>query len=114
MFWKIEHMRGPTPEAKALQLKQMELLDAFYDARNRQPREMEGNGPEAKAALAAYDQTVVELTAMLGAEAPVGAVDAELASTFSDIYKSETGFRPRGHFTAAYAREWLEKFRVAA
>jgi hypothetical protein len=108
----IEHMPGPTAEAKALQLKQWELLTAFYDARNAQPDGMQGNGPEATAALAAYDRSVAELEALLGPEASVQAVDCELGSTFSDVYKSEYGFRPRGHFSLTYVRDWLKRRRV--
>lgn len=114
MALTIEHMPGPTPEAKTLQFKQWGLLTAFYDARAAQPIGMEENGPEATAALAAYDQSVSELEALLGPEASVQAVDCELGSTFSDVYKSEYGFRPRGHFSLTYVRDWLERRRVAA
>lgn len=105
---ELEYMPGPTPEAKALQLKQCELLDAFYDARARQP-DSKDNGPEATAALAAYEASVAELTALLGPDAPCYAVDTDLWSLFSDLHKDDVGIRPRSGYTVPEVKAWIDR-----
>lgn len=106
---ELEYMPGPTPEAKALQLKQCNLRDAFYEARARQPDSVKDNGPEAKQALAAYEASVSELAALLGPDAPCYAVDTDLWSLFSDLHKDEVGVRPRNRYTVAEVKEWIER-----
>lgn len=113
----ITWMPGPTDEARALQLKQCELYDAMYDVLNavRQrigyeaPFEQAAQDPSFVAAKAAYDASVVELQALLGENAHCNEVDTDLWSSFSDCYKSEHNFRPRGqHWTRAQVLKWFD------
>lgn len=106
---ELEYMPGPTPEAKALQLKQSNLLDAFYEARARQPDSIKDNGPEATQALAAYEASVAELAALLGPDAPCHTVDTDLWSLFSDLHKDEVGVRPKSAYTVSEVKAWIDR-----
>lgn len=116
MTYAIEsHMPGPTDEAKTLQLKQYAAYDAMYGALNKLyaihaelTSEIANADPEYSEKKQAYDDTVNQLKALLGPQAHCNQVDCDLWSAFSDIHKSEHGYRPRGHYTAAEVREQFE------
>lgn len=109
-YLKIHHMPGPTSEAQAAQLKQRELLNAFYAAYNAT---RDRDSPQCKKARAAYDESVEALEALLGKDVPCGFVDCELVDSFSDHYKDIHGFRPHG---VGYSRQdvlaWQERQRT--
>jgi hypothetical protein len=102
-YLKLEHMPGPTPEARAAQYRQHELLQAYYDVANAARHE---ETPAVKEARAAYSQSVKSLTAMLGPDVPYYFVDCELADLFSDFYKEVVGIRPRTERTRKQVLEW--------
>lgn len=109
MYLNESHMPGPTDEARQLQLKQYEACDAMYtalnDARAAEPGasvEAAYQNPVFIDKKAVYDGSVTELERLLGAGAHCCQVDCDLWSAFSDWFKSEHNFRPRGmHFTRA-------------
>lgn len=110
----IQLMPGPTDEARGLQLAQSDALEAFYDAcmaleqqLGHQNRDAILADPRYTDALAKYDATVAQLEALLGPDAHCNFVDMELWGQFSDWYKSEEGFRPRGHMTRAQVKAAL-------
>lgn len=116
MFTTEDMMPGPTPEAKALQHAQWVVLERYYDAhgdaRKRFPamaHEDIGKVPEVVAAREAYDATVTNLAALLGADAHCNFVDSELWSFFSDFYKDTNGFRPRYHLNRTEVKAWIER-----
>jgi hypothetical protein len=63
-------------------------------------------------ALAAYEETVTKLSALLGPDAHCAQVDNDLFSAFSDLWKDDYGSRPRHHVTVADVKEWLAKRKV--
>lgn len=98
----ITDMLGPD-HARELQFKQYQARKTLYEAWNQHTQD----SAEYREALAAYDATVAELSAMLGDEADCGQVDCDLAALFSDLYKDNTGCRPRGHFTREQVTTYL-------
>ncbi len=117
MTLDITWMPGPTDEARALQLKQCQLNDTRYDVLNDirsrigydAPFEQAAQDSGYIAAKAAYEASVVELQALLGENAHCNEVDCDLWSSFSDCYKSEYNFRPRGqHWTRAQVLKWFD------
>lgn len=108
-YLKMEQMPGPTPEAKAAQYRQLELLEAYYDAYNV---DHDFTAPAVVEARAAYDKSVEVLVEMLGPDAQCGQVDAELIQSYSDAYKDTYNFRPRGYITRQEVLEWFEKLKT--
>lgn len=109
---KIEYMPGPTPEAKAAQLRQRELITALYAAYNS-TRDYES--PEYKKASAAYDESVQALEALLGPDVPCHFVDCGLADMFSDYYKDVNNFRPHGlGYTRQQVVDWCARQNALA
>lgn len=111
----IHMMPGPTDAARELQLTQSNALDAFYDVcmaleqtLGHENRDAIRAAPEYTAALAAYESTVAQLQALLGPDAHCNFVDCELWGQFSDLFKSEHGFRPRQHLSRAQVKAALE------
>jgi hypothetical protein len=117
---ELQWMPGPTDEARALQLNQCELLDAFYDTWNTLAAQL-GRGnleaihahPDYQAAKARYEASVSELEEMLGPDAHCNSVDAELWSSFSDCYKADKGLRPRWHMTRAQVQAYFRTPQTA-
>lgn len=54
-----------------------------------------------------YTALVAVAKSVLGPEAHCNHVDPDLWEAYSDCYKSDNGFRPRGHVTAAEAAAWF-------
>lgn len=117
---ELSWMPGPTDEARVLQLKQCDLATAWYSALSDLLAEFGHNSdyeinifdeaaknPRCLAAKAAYEASVAELTALLGADAHCNEVDCDLWSSYSDCYKSEYNIRPHFHVTATQARAYL-------
>jgi hypothetical protein len=114
--WTVDMMRGPTEEAKPLQLAQYQAYDAFYDAwnvaakagavdSNHLPTTVEFDG-----AWEYYKETVFKLLDHLGEQAHCAYVDTMLWSSFSDIYKDIVTCRPSGlEFTRGEVLEWLTR-----
>ena len=113
------HMPVPTNEARSLQLKQFAACDAMYDAYNQVRAETPGlpyaevaKNPAVIEKTLEYELLVEQLEQLLGPDAHCCQVDCDLWSSFSDWYKSESGFRPRGmHFTRADVKKRLEAAR---
>jgi len=117
-YLRVDHMPGPTDDARVLQLKQYEAADAMYEAWNKARAKFNyandapvDTDPEYVASKAAYEVTVTELLALLGADAHCNFVDCDLWSAFSDCYKSENGFRPRFHKTRQEVQEYFDRLR---
>jgi len=108
-YLKMEQMPGPTPEAKAAQYRQLELLEAFYAAYNVNHDLTE---PAVVEAREAYDESVKVLVEMLGPDAQCGQVDTELIQSYSDAYKGTYNFRPRGYITRPEVLEWFERLKT--
>lgn len=108
-MWKIDDMPGPTSHAKVLQHAQMTAYDAWCTARNDARMANKETSPEAETARTAYDETVSQLVALLGVEAPCHQVDSELFSEFSDFYKDVVGCRPRFPITRAEVQNWIAR-----
>lgn len=113
---QLEHMPGPSDEARALQLQQCQAREALYDAWNDAYAKTDYKDSEAAhqdaayvAAKAAYEATVTALEALLGPDAHCNAVDTDLWSLFSDCYKDDAGFRPRFHQTRTQVQEYLAR-----
>lgn len=109
MMWKIDDMPGPSPEAKVLQHAQMTAYNAWCTARNAARIANRETSTEAEMARKAYDETVVQLVALLGAEAQCHEVDSELFSEFSDFYKDVVGCRPRFPITRKEVQNWIAR-----
>lgn len=115
MKWQLEHMPGPTDEARALQLQQWNAYDEMYEALGEIRAENPGMNfldaykePAYIEKKEAYQRTVDALHELLGPLAHCARVDTDLWSTFSDIHKSEFGCRPgHGHYTVGYVKEFL-------
>lgn len=103
-------MPGPSPEAKAAQFAQWQLREAYYEARRAAPAGEAHQDPAVQQALSAYDASVDALEALMGPDAHCSQVDCELWGEFSDFYKDEVGFRPRGmHFTRQSVLAWIAR-----
>jgi hypothetical protein len=117
-WYRLDQMPGPTAQARALQLRQMTLLDQLYEALNAADRKLSPAErqalPAVVAANASYEATVTALVELLGDEAPCHQVDADLWTLFSDVYKDDVGCRPgAGYWTRSRAQDWLDR-RLAA
>jgi hypothetical protein len=117
-YLQIDHMPGPTDEARQLQYKQYGAVEAMYDAWNKARAKFNyandapvDTDPEYVASKAAYEATVTELTALLGADAHCNFVDCDLWSAFSDCYKDENGIRPRFHQTRQDVQDYFDQLR---
>lgn len=104
----LEHMPGPD-EARELQLKQWaaygQLMEAFSAAGGV---EESFTAPAVVAARRDYEATVSTLKQLLGPTAHCNAVDCDAWSMYSDCFKSEVGFRPKGHVTLDEVLQWFE------
>lgn len=87
-----------TEQLQDLQIKRMEAIYAAHGA---------GDEVVLNAARAAYEETVQELLARLGENAPCTSIDQDSAQFFSDWYKEEHNFRPRG-FTYKQMVDWMD------
>lgn len=106
MTLQTEHMPGPTDEARVIQLLQWNRRTSFYGALNK----FEGSSPEVSQARVAYEETVVQLEALLGSGAHCNTVDCDLWSMFSDYYKDVVGCRPHGvPFTRSEVLTWIQR-----
>lgn len=109
--YQLSNFPGPTDEARRIQLRQAWAFEAICDIHcypeiYATPADMEA---ALATANAAYDATVAELEALLGPDAHCSEVDSELFSSYSDCFKSENDFRPRGHTTRAEVKAWFER-----
>lgn len=112
----LERMRGPSEEAKPLQLEQCRAYNAFYEAwraadrvgtvdSNYLPTTVEFDG-----AWENYKETVFKLLDLLGEQAHCAYVDTMLWSDFSDMYKEIVTCRPTGlEFTRGQVLAWLKR-----
>jgi hypothetical protein len=116
-FLTVDHMPGPTQEARVLQHQQYAALDAMYEAWNaaRAKHDFVQGAEDAEpayiASKAAYEASVRALETLLGEDAPCNFVDADLWSAFSDCYKDDAGFRPRFHRTRQQVLDYFERRR---
>lgn len=111
--WTEDMMPGPD-HAKALQLKQCQAREAYYDSLRggyHLDRETLHAQPHVAAAREAYEATVTELKTLLGPQAHCAEVDTDKWSLFSDMYKEDAGFRPRGDFTVGQVDWWLDHWQ---
>lgn len=118
IYLQEHQMPGPTDEARALQYKQYVACDAMYEVWNKVRAKYNyandapvNTDPEYVASKAAYEATVTELLALLGADAGCHLVDSDLWSAFSDCYKEESGFRPRFHQTRQDVEDYFDRLR---
>jgi hypothetical protein len=84
--------------AQTIQADQLDLLPGVYAGE--------------PLALVQYEATVLLLKQMLGEDAHVAYLDAELYQSYSDCWKDEYDYRPRHHVTIADARAFLARFWV--
>lgn len=107
--YQLSYFPGPSDEARRIQQRQTWAFEAICDIHCYS--EIYASKADQEAALAtanqAYEATVAELEALLGPNAHCAEVDMELFSSYSDCYKSENDFRPRGYITRAGAKDWF-------
>lgn len=100
----------PSVDSVAYAANSGALATAFEMHANRFP------GFEAGEALDAWRETYATLVgiakSVLGPEAHCSDVDPDAWETYSDCYKDEAGFRPRGWTTAAEVEAFLAPLRV--
>jgi hypothetical protein len=101
----------PSVESLAYASNSGSLATAFEMHSNRFPG---FDAPEE--ALTAWRETYATLVgiakSVLGPEAHCSDVDPEAWSAYSDLYKSDAGFRPRGWTTAAEVEAYFAANRV--
>lgn len=97
------HMKGPTDEARVLQLEQHHLREGWIDALHAEDTE------RIESARSKYDANVQALLTLLGQGAPCNFVDLDLWGDYSDFFKSLNGYRPRAHLNRAEVQQWFKE-----
>lgn len=97
----LQHMHGPSDEARVLQLEQHHLYDCWIDALHSE------DGQCIEVARSNYDANVQALLNLLGQDAPCNFVDSDIWSDYSDFFKSLNGYRPRVHLSRSQVQHWF-------
>lgn len=87
----------------------VELMDRQSDLRSAIYRAQDS--AEKARLVTAYDDTVRQLMGVLGEDAPCYEVDCDLWSVYSDVFKSQHNFRPRGRDSRAQVLEALQRIK---
>jgi hypothetical protein len=111
---KLDDFPGPTPEARAAQLRQGLARDAYYDSFHQDGVRNDWNHPSVVAARGNYEATVAELLTLLGPDADCHLVDTDLWSAFSDAHKDDVGFRPRSPRSRPAVLRWFENLKASS
>jgi len=85
------------------------LLPSIYAALRE--CDWDNNNPQVKVLNDQYDVIVQQAIQEFGADADCREIDYEMCGSFSDIYKSDNGFRPSGFFSYNYVDEYLKARR---
>lgn len=84
-----------------------QAVDALHDTQNNLLIDIWTTPGNTDLLNRQYDETVVELLQHLGDEAPASRIDMAQYETFSNLYKDETGTRPKD-FSYRQMIEWMD------
>lgn len=97
-YWATDYLSVENPRLHEIYREMMDLGDDFFQAAKE----------EQTRRRTRYHSLVEELIAILGTDADVGIVDPWLFDSYSDCYKDDVGFRPRGH-SYATAKAYMDQ-----
>lgn len=94
----IEHLQQSNPRFHEIYREMLDLGDDFFSASKE----------DQESRRTRYNTLRDELIQLLGVDADVAIIDPWLFDSYSDCYKDDVGFRPRGHSYRA-ARAYMDE-----